>query len=686
MADKERVEPTVGDIQNTETVANEPVVTEPTVKSMVAEAEALENSGQKPVEMDGSDSDREYQAKIDAIANQAYAQIEQTGQEAEDLLEISKRTITPGEVTPYDSYGEPLDLDVASDMKLAQIALQNEEVAKKFFDKFVADVGKQNAATVTPLAMSNISLLLSEDNIKHIKDVAPEFFTPEYSANLEQNGKSLLETAGFSQSVIDRLDPSFLRYMGATQQHEKAFPVEGPGLGDRLKEPSAKSMILDALANKNVQRSLKWAGLVASCATGGIVVKAGMSGAKFLVGKLAQNENVRAFATKLENSSIQFVSEKFKIDEAKIRKNVDYAKGTAERLSRNKWVALGTAAACVGVAIALGQIDMVHDAAQKVASSAADLGHAGLSAVGLGSTVEHATAAVDAASSANSPTQFSAARSGIDVGGPSVSFPVDGASPNATIGSGGTSGVADVGAPDVAATGAQETHVPGLSDGPADAPNTPAVTAAPTGVDHAAGDALAQKASHIHTVQPNDTVSHIAQRELQARGLPATRENIYKFVDQIYENNKSVIGPDVNKIFPGQEISLAFEPKDLNLGHHAPVVEASAPNVEAPRSVLGVTKAEMLKATQLDALSPLPQVEAPIFGHTPSIQIADKADAGAVKVVPNLSFAGSSSVSSEADVKQVMQDHFEAVKPSVTTEQVKVTNKWNNQPDGNSLG
>jgi nucleoid-associated protein YgaU len=362
MADNNRIEPTI-------TLDNEihadPAVNEPTIGDLIQKSEAKEAAGEPAVVLDESEGARIYREKVDAIVKQAHEQMEMLDKQAQDNLAISARAIKPEGGTPYDSYGEPLDLQVAADMRLAQIALRDEEVSKKFLER----IGPKYGATITPLAAGNPSLLLTPENINDVKEVAPNYWTPEYQELFQDMGQKMLQSAGFSQEIIDRLDPSFVHYMGVTQKHENAFPVEGPGIAERLKEPSAKTMILDALANKNVQRSLKWAGLAIGCVTGGIVIKAGMTGAKFLVSKLAENESVRAFSKKLEDRAINVVSTTFNMDETKVRRSVDEAKGVAERLSRNKWVMLGGAAAMVGVAFALGHLDFVHDAKEMVAGA-----------------------------------------------------------------------------------------------------------------------------------------------------------------------------------------------------------------------------------------------------------------------------------------------------------------------------
>jgi nucleoid-associated protein YgaU len=377
MASKERIEPT---ITLNEPTSTEPAVSEPTISELVQKSEALEAAGALPVVLDDSEGARAYRENVDAIVKKAQANMDRIEQEGLDNLAISARAIKPEDGTPYDSYGEPLDLNVAADMRLAQIALQDEEVSKKFLERLVKRIGPKNAATITPLAMGNPALLLTPENISDVKDIAPKYWTPEYQDLFEHMGQTLLKDAGFSKEIIDRLDPDFVRYMGVTQKHEKSFAVEGPGIAERLKDSSAKTMILDALGNKNVQRSLKWAGLVIGCATGGIVVKAGMAGSKFLLSKLAENEKVRGLCKTLEDRAISFVSTTLNVDEAKVRKNVNEAKGVAERLSGNKWVRLGGVAATIGLAFALGQIDMVQEASHSVVSSL----HSGIEALGYG--------------------------------------------------------------------------------------------------------------------------------------------------------------------------------------------------------------------------------------------------------------------------------------------------------------
>lgn len=706
MAVKERVEPTIGEVQAPAAEAREPALIEPTIQSVVEQVNALESAGLKPNEFDGSEADKAYQARVAAILAAAHARIEKTDQEAQELLAISQRAIKPAEGIPYDTYGEPLSLDIAADMRLAQIALQDEEAAQKFYAKFVEGVGKRNAATIMPLAMGNVSLLLAPDNLKDVKEIAPKFFTESYSQHLHDSGKALLESAGFGPDVIDRLDPQFLRYMGATQQHESAFPIEGPGVADRLKEPSVKSMVIDALGNQNVQRSLKWAGLIASCATGGIVVKAGMTGSKFLLGKLAENENVKTFASKLESSSIKFVAEKFNLDAVKIRKNVENTKDSIQSIFRNRWVGLATGIAVVGISVALGHIDAVHNVAQDVAGRFSELAHSGfelvspsdglirqvvsedyvrsLASVGheaTNKTIDHASTTVSGlepvkvsapdlnAQSINpNPQEFSAARADTGLGIPvEVRFPA---------GSEGLHADASVAAPVGGEPSASVTA--NVSD--ATEKSTAAVTP-PVG-------------NAVHVVQAHDTVSSIAMKELQARGLPVNRENIYKLVDQIYDHNKDLIGQDVNKIFPGQSLSLMFEPQNLNLGHHAAQAavssafngfEVSASRVEvpssvSPRSVLGATGEQMVSGTTLEALNPVPKIEqsaelAALLHNDPDSAIVS-VPAPARTITPNMAFVGSPDVHHQADVAQLMREVDEEKLRDLADEQDKIPKKW----------
>ena len=743
MADKERVEPTLNDLPAPDAEVSGPKITEPTIESVVDKVEALESAGSKPNEFDGSEGDMAYQAKVQEVLSAAYNQIQKNDRDGQELLSISRRAIKPDEGTQYESFGEPLDLDVAADMRLAQVALQDEETAKKFFDKFVERVGKKNAATITPLTMGNVPLLLTPENIKDVKEVAPQYFTESYTQKLVDNGKDLLEKAGFSQQVIDRLDNNFLRYMAATEVHEAAFPVEGPVLHDRLKDPSAKEMVLDALANKNVQRSLKWAGLIVSCATGGIVVKAGMTGAKFLAGKLVENESVRAFALKLEDRSISFVSEKFGLDEAKIRKKVENVKGSVESAFKNKWVALATGVAVVGVAVALGHIDAVHDIAQDVAGRFHELPYSVVSGVAPGwekgleltmpsDLVEHLKAPavpeglVAQAAAPVVPEGLAANAAapvvpeGVAGNTPAAVSPeglaANGAAPAAMATPGGElsverSGVQSGIAPEVRFPGAPElaTAAPaGASD--VHFPDAPGASSGGASVAPAVADSASAPAvgNTSHVVQAKDTVSQIAERELQARGIPATGENIYKLVDQIHEHNRAVIGPDINKIFPGQTISLNFEPQNLNLGHHAsvavsapvpPALEVSAsriidaPSNVAPISVLGVNKEQMLAATSLDALNPMPKIEESaqlaaglrVDPHTAIVSVP----APTKPIVPNIAFAGSSSVAQHADVDQVMQDYLAEEKlRDLADAEDKVPKRWHHplENDGLSKG
>jgi hypothetical protein len=698
MAEKERIDPTVGSLDAPAVDKNEPQLVEPTVEALSKQAEALEDAGAKPVEFDDSDAHKQYLDKVDEIARAAHAQMEKTAKEAEDLISISQRAIQPDGRTPYDSYGEPLDLDLAADMRLAQIALQDEETAKKFFEKFVERVGKRNAPTITPLVMSNISLLLVPENLKDVKEVAPKYFSESYNLVMANNGKTLLESAGFSQDVISRLDDSFLRYMGATQRHERAFPVEGPALADRLKEPSIKDSILDALANKNVQRSLKWAGLIASCATGGIVVKAGMAGSKFLLGKLAENDHVKAFASKLESRSISFVSQTFGINESKLRKQVDQVKGKVQSVFNNKWVALAGSVALIGVAVGLGHIDVVHDAAQNVAGRFGELMHGGFELVSpsdglIRQTIspeylaetKHVTP--DIAAHVSSPSGVANVGDGVKVAVPDTHQSPVSAGP-APVEVSAARNAAQAGIPpevrfpagtaSVAVGGVHDAVPPTVAHDVAPGAVAPAQVSAP--VTAGVGDA-AHKGLGVHAVQPHDTVSDIAQKELQARGIPATRENIYKLVDQIHEHNKDVIGANVDRIFPGQNISLAFEPKDLNLGHHAPSVAAhapanqgldvsasrtaDAPSIHSPRSILGVNKDQMLGATTLNALNlPQPMEESATLAAAARshADVADKVFPASKPLVPNLAMAGSSSIGHSADVDQVMHDYHQEVK------------------------
>ncbi len=77
-----------------------------------------------------------------------------------------------------------------------------------------------------------------------------------------------------------------------------------------------------------------------------------------------------------------------------------------------------------------------------------------------------------------------------------------------------------------------------------------------------------------YEVKSGDSLWKIAERHLESSGVQATNQEIKALEIKLYEANKSIIGSDPNKIFPGQVLQIDMAPKIPEVSLEAPVLGA----------------------------------------------------------------------------------------------------------------
>lgn len=505
-------------------------------------------------------SQAEYDARMEEMIAGFKAKQEALLEEGLQHVEDSKRKLNPP--TPLDELAEPMDMADATAIKTAQIVWLR--ALKKGTEdvgiKAVSDKLGKHSKDVLPLTLGNIAL--SAEMSKVVLEAYPEYTKQTQALAELESGKDLMVKAGYDEKTINKMPKDVLDHWAMSQVHDHHFETEGPGILDRLK--SHKATIAEALGNDKVQRSLKWAGLIVGCATGGIVAKAGVTGISFLASKLAENPTVLGLAKTLEDKSVKFVSKTFNIDEAKVRAKVDKAKDVAETVSNSKWATVGKVAALVGLGVALGNIDFVKDAAHVVAENSAALLHSSVAAV---TEVAHTTATVAAETAHNVGVAASDhLRSVAEAVDPRV---VDG------VGAGKDSlALADTGATTRSGAAGVSFEEPAAVAG-----TDPAGVAAatPASVDPAASSAPAAPAAPAAPVAPTVEVKHgdslwkIAERHLEANGGQASNAEIQKLVNHVYETNKAIIGDNPNLIFDHQKLVIDMPSPAAGAEHVAKV-------------------------------------------------------------------------------------------------------------------
>lgn len=486
-------------------------------------------------------SQAEYDARMEEMIAGFKAKHEALLEEGLQHVEDSKRKLNPP--TPLDELAEPMDMADATAIKTAQIVWLR--ALKKGTEdvgiKAVSDKLGKHSKDVLPLTLGNIAL--SAEMSKVVLEAYPEYTKQAWALAELESGQDLMVKAGYDEKTISKMPKDVLDHWAMSQVHDHHFETEGPGILDRLK--SHKATITEALGNDNVQRSLKWAGLIVGCATGGIVAKAGVTGISFLASKLAENPTVQGLAKTLEDKSVKFVSKTFNIDEAKVRAKVDKAKDVAETVSNSKWATAGKVVALVGLGVALGNIDFVKDAAHVVAENSAALLHSSVAAV---TEVAHTTATVAAETAHNVGVAASDhLRSVAEAVDPRV---VDG------FGAGKDAlALADTGA----------TTSSGAAGVSFDEP--PAVA----GTEPAAATAPAAPPVTTVEVKHGDSLWKIAERHLEANGGQASNSEIQKLENHVYETNKEIIGDNPNLIFDHQKLVIDMPSPAAGAEHVAKV-------------------------------------------------------------------------------------------------------------------
>jgi hypothetical protein len=367
-----------------------------TAPPVVADPAASGSSTQQIVDAAYQKYNAQYVEDVKAIQEKAEAR--QTELVQEGLSSLSSAPKAPAKEVqgPLDELGDPLEMEDASNIKVAQMVWQmaiQKSRTKAGFEAVAAKLGK-DAKDVLPLAVGNVAL--SAEMSKVVTEAYPDLTAMVWDAAKLNPGREMMVEAGYSDNVIKKIPQDVLDHWAISELHDTAFKQTGPSMVERLKEH--KATIAEALSNDHVQRSLKWAGLIVGCATGGIVAKVGMKGIAFLAEKLGENPKVQELAKTLEDKSIKFVSQTFKIDEAKVREKVEHAKSVAEAVSHSKWATAAKVAAMVGLGVALGNLDFVHDAAMTVAEHSATAFHGAteLASAALDTTQQAVVAAAGA--------------------------------------------------------------------------------------------------------------------------------------------------------------------------------------------------------------------------------------------------------------------------------------------------
>lgn len=363
-----------------------------TAQPAVADPAANGATTQEIVDAAHQKYNSQYVEDVKAIQEKAEARQEQLVKEGLASLSSAPKAPVQEVQGPLDELGEPLEMEDASNIKVAQLVWQmaiQKSRTKAGLEAVSAKLGK-DAKDVLPLTVGNVAL--SAEMSKAVTEAYPDLTAMVWDAAKLNPGREMMIEAGYSENIIKKIPQDVLDHWAISELHDTAFKQSGPSMVERLKEH--KATIAEALGNDHVQRSLKWAGLIVGCATGGIVARVGVKGIAFLAEKLGENPKVVELAKTLEDKSIKFVSQTFKIDEAKVREKVEHAKGVAEAVSNSKWATAAKVAAMVGLGVALGNLDFVHDAAMTVASHSASLAGAALDgasvaadAIGHGATV-----------------------------------------------------------------------------------------------------------------------------------------------------------------------------------------------------------------------------------------------------------------------------------------------------------
>lgn len=482
-------------------------------------------------------------------------------------------------VIPYDDLGDP-DINVATNQLLAQVVMKQaiaQGVEDAMFHKIADKLGSNKLAL--PLTVTNQALVA--EYADDVLETYPEITSKVREQVKKKSGQSLLEEAGFDWPTIKAIEkkaPEYLDHLAVSNVHEAHFPVDGTSLVDRLK--AGKDTVLQALARPDVKKAMGWAGLAVGCATGGVVITAGMKGMGYLASRLAANPAFQSFSQKLEGKAVGFLSKVLDIEPQVIQEKIDKGKDVAQKVAGSKWGTLGKAAALVGVGIALGQVDMVRDAVSSVAANSLQAG-----AVALEVSSELAQQGLDSATQGISELGdriqqlADEGRQSFAENLRSVASSVEPTTFDA-----GEQYVGQVMGQSVESSAERLLEIPGDQEIQAGELESLIVG---DSIESALGDVDLTNSSTV-TVVKGDSLWSIAEKSL---GEGASNGEILTKVNEIYENNKAAIGSNPNLIHPGLTLSLeTITPEKI--------VSASVDltgNLEASEKVLGLDDIELFQ-------------------------------------------------------------------------------------------
>lgn len=451
-------------------------------------------------------------------------------------------------------------LDDSMDMSLAEFnkiqraqlilreALMNEQE-----EAFLLALEEHNREKLKSLSAESLPLYTSNPYlIANNADLIIETY-PKLSAKIDReiegiSSRKLLENAGYSDKQINQVaeaSSDFMESIAVTSLHEEKFGFKGDSLKDRLS--ATKDSVLNQLGKPGTQKALQVAGIAIGCATGGIVITAGMKASGMLANKLAKTPGFQSLMSGLTDSAEKVASKLTGKPVAEIREKTKRTKEAVSKTFKKRYVAIP---AVLIAGYFLGQTDLAQEMMASVANTAGTAFDQTVDAVSPLAEKVGSGVSAGAGKAGEYLSSFSESikpsYEGFQRGAPGIS-------------------VSDASLDAFAQTSLDE----GL------------VSRADGSIEALSQVAEADMDLGVYTIESGDNLWNIAKSHLELSGLEVNNRSIYEATQAIYEANAELIGDNPDLIMPGVEISIPD-----SMLPAAEVPELACPAPEAPSNEL----------------------------------------------------------------------------------------------------
>lgn len=430
---------------------------------------------------------------------------------------------------------EAITLNDVNKQKISQMVLERaiqENRHQELLRKIDEDRIKAGAKDM-PLSLFVQNPSLMSDYSALILSEYPDITESVYEDIGKNRGSDILRAAEYSDAEVAQFEehgPEFLEHLAVTDLHEKTFKAEGPSLTERVAKEK-KSLL--QMAKPGAGKALQIAGLAIGCATGGIVITAGLKAAGMVAKRVGAMEGVQLMFGNMRVGADKLLAKTLGITEDQAKEKTDKLTEAVEKVTSSKWAMVGKIAAISALAFVTGTL-LFEEEMTNAMGTVFEAGRDGLqSTVGYFENASVPSVAEIKEGAGSAFQEFN-----------------DGRERMVEAMRGQAVGVS----------------IPDAPDGNLPAAKSFSELVAMFSQTAALDSGIVQPEDFAtYSVESGDNLWNISKDILEQRGMEVTNTNIQVMSDQLYEINKDVIGMNKDLIHPGMEFTVPGSAPALNI-------------------------------------------------------------------------------------------------------------------------